>query len=288
MRLTPHEQERLLLSYAAELARRRQARGLQTQPSRGRRVITDHILEGARDGRSVAELMVSGREVLARDDVMEGVPEMLARRPGGGDFPGRHQARHRPPPDPVMAMRTPMMPGEIVFGEGDIEINPGAPRLGWTSSTPATGRCRSAATCTCRRPTPRWSSTARPRTATGSTSRQAPRCGSNPVWRRRVSLVPLGGTREVHGLSLHPPGRVGRPSMTEPVRLSRAVRRAVRPDHRRPDPAGRHRSVRRDHRGPQRRTGTRRRRGGLRRRQGAARVDGAGAAPPAPTAHPTP
>lgn len=77
MRLTPHEQERLLLSYAAEVARRRRARGLRLNHPEAVAVITDHILEGARDGRSVAELMVSGSDVLSRDDVMEGVPDML-------------------------------------------------------------------------------------------------------------------------------------------------------------------------------------------------------------------
>ncbi|SOX54143.1 urease subunit gamma [Mycobacterium ahvazicum] len=78
MRLTPHEQERLLLSYAAELARRRRARGLRLNHPEAVAIISDHLLEGARDGRSVAELMASGCDVLARDDVMEGVPEMLA------------------------------------------------------------------------------------------------------------------------------------------------------------------------------------------------------------------
>ena len=77
MLLTPHEQERLLLSYAAELARRRQARGLKLNYPEAVAVITDHLLEGARDGRTVVELMASGREVLSRDDVMAGVPEML-------------------------------------------------------------------------------------------------------------------------------------------------------------------------------------------------------------------
>ncbi len=77
MRLTPHEQERLLISYAADLARRRQARGLKLNHPETVALITDHILEGARDGRSVAELMVSGRDVLTREQVMEGVPEML-------------------------------------------------------------------------------------------------------------------------------------------------------------------------------------------------------------------
>lgn len=77
MQLTPHETDRLLLSYAADLARRRQARGLKLNYPETVAIITDHVLEGARDGRTVAELMVSGREVLSRDDVMEGVPEML-------------------------------------------------------------------------------------------------------------------------------------------------------------------------------------------------------------------
>ncbi|WP_405163700.1 urease subunit gamma [Nocardia sp. NBC_01499] len=77
MRLSPHEQERLLLSYAAELARRRQARGLKLNHPEAVALISDHVLEGARDGRSVAELMSSGRTVLRRADVMEGVPEMI-------------------------------------------------------------------------------------------------------------------------------------------------------------------------------------------------------------------
>ncbi|MCV7075451.1 urease subunit gamma [Mycobacterium szulgai] len=87
MRLTPHEQERLLLSYAAELARRRRARGLRLNYPEAVAIITDHILEGARDGRSVAELMVSGCEVLGRDDVMEGVPEMLTEVQAEATFP---------------------------------------------------------------------------------------------------------------------------------------------------------------------------------------------------------
>jgi urease subunit gamma len=77
MRLTPHEADKLLISYAADLARRRQARGLRLNHPEAIAVITDHLLEGARDGRTVAELMVSGREVLGREDVMEGVAEMV-------------------------------------------------------------------------------------------------------------------------------------------------------------------------------------------------------------------
>ncbi|MBB5917168.1 urease subunit gamma [Nocardia transvalensis] len=77
MRLSPHEQERLMLSYAAELARRRRERGLRLNHPEAVAIITDHVLEGARDGRTVAELMASGRTVLTRDDVMDGVPEMI-------------------------------------------------------------------------------------------------------------------------------------------------------------------------------------------------------------------
>lgn len=87
MLLTPHEQERLLLSYAAELARRRRARGLRLNHPEAVAIITDHILEGARDGRSVAELMASGCDVLSRDDVMEGVPEILAEVAVEATFP---------------------------------------------------------------------------------------------------------------------------------------------------------------------------------------------------------
>lgn len=87
MRLSPHEQDRLLISYAAELARRRRARGLRLNHPEAVALITDHILEGARDGRTVAELMNSGREVLSRDDVMDGVPEMLYDVQAEATFP---------------------------------------------------------------------------------------------------------------------------------------------------------------------------------------------------------
>ncbi|MFJ8039882.1 urease subunit gamma [Kitasatospora sp. NPDC096147] len=77
MRLTPHEQERLLIHVAAEVARARRARGLRLNHPEAVALITSHVLEGARDGRTVAELMESGREVLGRADVMDGIPEMI-------------------------------------------------------------------------------------------------------------------------------------------------------------------------------------------------------------------
>lgn len=75
--ITPHEQERLLIHVAAQVARDRRARGLRLNHPEATAIIAVHILEGARDGRTVAELMESGRTVLTRDDVMEGIPEML-------------------------------------------------------------------------------------------------------------------------------------------------------------------------------------------------------------------
>ena len=77
MLLTPHEQERLLIHVAAGLARERRARGLRLNYPEAVALLTSFLLEGARDGRSVADLMESGRAVLTRDDVMEGVPEMI-------------------------------------------------------------------------------------------------------------------------------------------------------------------------------------------------------------------
>jgi len=87
MHLTPHEQERLLISYAADLAQRRRDRGLRLNYPEAVAVITSFLLEGARDGRRVADLMQAGREVLGRDDVMAGVPEMLREVQVEATFP---------------------------------------------------------------------------------------------------------------------------------------------------------------------------------------------------------
>ncbi|WP_224391037.1 urease subunit gamma [Pseudonocardia sp. ICBG1293] len=77
MHLSPTERDKLLVHVAADVARRRRDRGLRMNYPEAVALITEHVLEGARDGRTVAELMSSGREVLTRDDVLDGVPEML-------------------------------------------------------------------------------------------------------------------------------------------------------------------------------------------------------------------
>ena len=77
MHLTPREQEKLMVVVAADLARRRQARGVKLNHPETIAIITYEIFEGARDGRAVSELMSYGATILKRDDVMEGVPEMI-------------------------------------------------------------------------------------------------------------------------------------------------------------------------------------------------------------------
>ena len=87
MHLTPREQEKLLIFTAAELARRRRARGLKLNHPEALAIITAETLEGIRDGRSVSELMAAGLQILRRDDVMEGVPEMIGEVQVEGTFP---------------------------------------------------------------------------------------------------------------------------------------------------------------------------------------------------------
>jgi len=77
MHLTPREQEKLLIVVAADLARRRQARGLKLNYPEALAILSAEIMEAARDGKSVAEIMAFGKTILKRDDLMAGVPEML-------------------------------------------------------------------------------------------------------------------------------------------------------------------------------------------------------------------
>jgi len=87
MNLTPHEKDKLLLFTAALLAERRRARGLKLNHPEAVALISAAILEGARDGRSVAELMSEGRRVLTRDDVMPGIAEMIPEIQVEATFP---------------------------------------------------------------------------------------------------------------------------------------------------------------------------------------------------------
>jgi len=87
MHLTPREQEKLLIYLAGDVARKRQARGLKLNHPEAVAVIASELLEGARDGKTVADLMSFGKTILRRDDVMEGVPEMIPEVQVEATFP---------------------------------------------------------------------------------------------------------------------------------------------------------------------------------------------------------
>ena len=87
MHLTPRESEKLLLFLAGELAEKRKARGLKLNYPEAIALISSHLQEAARDGKSAAELMDYGATVLTRDDVMEGIPEMIAEIQIEATFP---------------------------------------------------------------------------------------------------------------------------------------------------------------------------------------------------------
>ena len=87
MELTPREKDKLLLFTAGLLAERRRARGLKLNYPEAVALISAAVMEGARDGRSVAQLMSEGRTLLAREDVMDGVPEMIPEIQVEATFP---------------------------------------------------------------------------------------------------------------------------------------------------------------------------------------------------------
>lgn len=111
MRLSPREQEKLLIHVAADVARRRRERGLRLNHPEAIALITAELLEGARDGRTVSELMTLGKTVLTAEDVMDGVPSMIHEVQVEATFPRRHEARHRPRPDRLRpAVTVPVAP----------------------------------------------------------------------------------------------------------------------------------------------------------------------------------
>ena len=132
MLLTPTEMERLTIFTAAELARKRKARGVKLNHPEAVALIVDDILEGARDGRSVAELISHGSTILTTDDVMPGIAELMPMIQVEGTFPDGtklvtvhepiRQGKRKPPKDAVA-------PGEIIPAKGEIEINAGRRRI---------------------------------------------------------------------------------------------------------------------------------------------------------------
>lgn len=122
MHLTPRETERLLIHQAGNLAKERKARGLKLNYPETIAYITSELLERARDGKTVAELMSEGRMILTADDCMEGVPEMISEIQFEATFPdGTKLVTVHEPIVPSLSV----IPGEILIEDGEIELNAG-------------------------------------------------------------------------------------------------------------------------------------------------------------------
>ena len=127
MLLTPTELERLTIYTAAQLARKRRKKGLQLNYPEATAIIADEILEGAREGRSVAELISYGSTLLSTDDVMPGVEEMMHMLQVEATFPDGTKlvTVHEPirAGEKKSKANDNVLPGEIVPGEGNVKIN---------------------------------------------------------------------------------------------------------------------------------------------------------------------
>ena len=197
MRLTPREKDKLLIAMAAEVARRRLARGVRLNYPEAVALITDAVVEGARDGRSVAALMEAGAHVLTADQVMEGIAAMIPDVQVEATFPDGTKlvtVHH-----PIRGGDPGLVPGEVVTADGEITMNAGAEvtelsvantgdrpiQVGshyhFAETNPALAFDRAAARGK------------RLDIVAGTAVR------FEPGQTRLVRLVPLGGTREVHG-----------------------------------------------------------------------------------------
>ena len=127
MNLTPREKDKLLIALAADVARRRLARGVKLNHPETIALITDFVVEGARDGRTVADLMEAGAHVVAASQVMEGIAEMIhdvqveATFPDGTKLVTVH--------NPVRGAVPGLVPGELLPAPGDITMNEGRETL---------------------------------------------------------------------------------------------------------------------------------------------------------------
>ena len=124
MNLTPREKDKLLISVAAIVARRRLERGVKLNYPETVALITDFVIEGARDGTSVAQLMADGAHILTAEQVMDGVPEMIPEVQVEATFPDGTKlvTVH----DPIRLTMSTIKPGEINALDGDITLNAGA------------------------------------------------------------------------------------------------------------------------------------------------------------------
>jgi len=136
MNLTPRERDKLLVAMAAEVARKRLARGVKLNHPEAVALITDAVVEGARDGRSVADLMEAGAHVLTADQVMDGVAEMLHDIQVEATFPDgtklvtvHHPIRWAAEAAGDEEHDHALILGEILPTDGEIELNAGRPTV---------------------------------------------------------------------------------------------------------------------------------------------------------------
>ncbi len=127
MNLTPREKDKLLIAMAAIVARKRLERGVKLNHPEAIALITDFVVEGARDGRSVADLMEAGAHVVTADQVMEGIAEMIhdiqieATFPDGTKLVTVHE--------PIRGSASSDVPGQVIAGAGDVLMNEGRATL---------------------------------------------------------------------------------------------------------------------------------------------------------------
>ena len=188
MLLTPTEMERLVIYTAAELARSRRAKGLKLNHPEAVAMITDEILEGAREGRSVADLMGYGSTILTTDDVLPGVAAMLPILQVEGMFDDGTKlvTVHEPIRPPEGAPADALEPGAITaLPTARSNSTPAARPRVCASSTPATGRSGRLALSFLRSQSRAGVRSRRRLSACGSTFPPAPPCGSNPASARK-------------------------------------------------------------------------------------------------------
>jgi urease gamma subunit len=128
MHLSPHEQERLLVHVAADVDRSRRARGLRLNHPESVALLTAWVFEAARDGRSVADIMSAGREVLTTDDMMDGVSHLIEELQVEATFPdGTKLVTLHDPIQPGAETTDGVVPGEVLVAEDPVVLFEGRP-----------------------------------------------------------------------------------------------------------------------------------------------------------------